>query len=124
MFPVLLIGLVFLFFATFAAVNEESGYAAVQATLNVLPAVIIAVTLWFIIAYFMNTMMIKLATQSVPLARRENKRVYNMVENLCMASGMDMPQVNVIEDYSLNAFASGINKRPIRLHLQEELSIH
>jgi heat shock protein HtpX len=28
-----------------------------------------------------------------------------------MANGMDMPKVNVIEDGSLNAFASGINKK-------------
>jgi heat shock protein HtpX len=67
-------------------------------------------TLWFIIAYFINTTMIQSATQSEPLERRENKRVYNLVENLCMANGMAMPKVNVIEDGALNAFASGINK--------------
>jgi heat shock protein HtpX len=35
--------------------------------------------------------------------------VYNLVENLCMSKGMTMPKVNIIEDDSLNAFASGIN---------------
>jgi heat shock protein HtpX len=55
--------------------------------------------------------MISSATHSKPLERRENKRVYNLVENLCMAHGMTMPKVNVIEDSSLNAFASGINKK-------------
>jgi len=111
MFPVLIIGLVYLFFVIFNAFDEESYFSAGQATLSALPVVVIAVTIWFIIAYFINTMMIQNATQSVPLERRENKRVYNLVENLCMASGMDMPKVNVIEDYSLNAFASGINKK-------------
>ena len=42
--------------------------------------------------------------------RRENPRVYNIVENLCMSCGMDMPKVNVIDDPQLNAFASGIDK--------------
>jgi len=31
------------------------------------------------------------------------------VENLCISIGMKMPRVNIIEDDSLNAFASGIN---------------
>ena len=111
MFPVLLIGLVYLFFVIINMFDEESYFSAGSATLDVLPLVLIAVTVWFWIAYFINTMMIRHATHSVPLSRRENKRVYNLVENLCMANGMDMPHVNVIEDYSLNAFASGINKK-------------
>ena len=47
----------------------------------------------------------------MPLERRENKRVYNLVENLCITQGVSMPKINVIEDSSLNAFASGINKK-------------
>jgi heat shock protein HtpX len=53
--------------------------------------------------------MIKKATGSVALERKDNKRVYNIVENLCIGSGMKMPKINLIEDDSLNAFASGIN---------------
>jgi heat shock protein HtpX len=110
MFPVLLIGLVYLFFVIIAWQDKENYFSANAATLQALPFVIIAVTIWFFIAYFMNTFMIKNATNAVPLERRENKRVYNLVENVCMANGMDMPRVNVIEDGALNAFASGINK--------------
>jgi heat shock protein HtpX len=114
MFPALLLGLVYLFFViTYSQDTENCNIAATagDATLQALPVIIIAVTIWFFIAYFMNTMMIQYATRSAPLERRENKRVYNLVENLCMANGMDMPKVNVIEDNSLNAFASGINKK-------------
>lgn len=111
MFPALLIGLVYLFFVIINTQQEpEYQIPASQATLEALPIVLIAVTIWFVIAYFINTTMIQNATQAHPLERRENKRVYNLVENLCMANGMDMPKVNVIEDNSLNAFASGINK--------------
>ena len=55
--------------------------------------------------------MIDKATSSKPLERKENKRVYNLVENLCISTGMTMPKVNIIEDDSLNAFASGINPK-------------
>jgi heat shock protein HtpX len=111
MFPVLIIGLVYLFFVIFGAMQKDYNVSAGAATLQALPVVIIAVTIWFFIAYFINTMLIRYATHSTSLERRDNKRVYNLVENLCMANGMDMPKVNVIEDNSLNAFASGINKK-------------
>ena len=52
-----------------------------------------------------------------PLDRKENKRVYNLVENLCMSQGMSMPKINIIYDDSLNAFASGINDRTYTITL-------
>lgn len=78
---------------------------------STIPWVIGGVGIWFLIAYFSNTAMIKQATGSRPLARRDNPRVYNIVENLCMTCGMDMPQINIIDDPQLNAFASGIDRK-------------
>ena len=77
---------------------------------QVAPFIVGGVAIWFAIAYFSNTKMIQHATGAQPLMRRENPRVYNIVENLCMAGGMEMPKVNVIDDPQLNAFASGIDK--------------
>ena len=78
---------------------------------QIAPYVLGGVLVWFLIAYFANTSIINSATGSIPLSRQKNKRVYNLVENLCMSQGMKMPRVNVINDNSLNAFASGINER-------------
>jgi len=79
--------------------------------IEIAPYIIGGVLIWFIIAYFANTSIINSATGSRPLERKENKRVYNLVENLCMTQGMKMPKVNIIDDDSLNAFASGINDK-------------
>ena len=79
--------------------------------INALPYTMGIVLIWFLIAFWMNTSIIKAATGAKPLDRRENKRVYNLVENLCMANGMKAPKINIIDDNSLNAFASGINDR-------------
>ena len=79
--------------------------------INALPYTMGIVLIWFLIAFWMNTSIIKAATGAKPLDRRENKRVYNLVENLCMANGMKAPNINIIDDNSLNAFASGINVR-------------
>ena len=77
---------------------------------STVPYVLVGVGAWFAIAYFANTSMVRNATGARPLERRENPRIYNMVENLCMACNMDMPKINVIDDPQLNAFASGIDK--------------
>lgn len=91
--------------------SEYSNPDAVnRAFLNTLPWVLGIIGIWFLISYFANASMVRLATGARPLQRRENPRVYNIVENLTMACGMPMPKVNVIDDPQLNAFASGIDK--------------
>ena len=72
------------------------------------PFVLIAISIWFVIAFLFQKYMIKMATKAHTLDRKDNMRVYNLVENLCMSKGMKMPKVNVIETEALNAFASGI----------------
>lgn len=86
---------------------------------NALPYTMGVVLIWFLIAFWTNASIINAATGSRPLERKENKRVYNLVENLCMANGMKMPKINVIHDDSLNAFASGINERTYTVTLSD-----
>ena len=92
--------------------NQEATYTdAPFSFLTAVPWVIGISLVWFLIAYYVNTLIINKSTGSKPLERRDNKRVYNLVENLCMSVNMDMPKINVIEDDSLNAFASGLNRK-------------
>lgn len=79
--------------------------------ISVIPFILIGVGIWFLIAWAGHSAFIRLATGAKPLERKENKRVYNLVENLCISQGMKMPKINIIEDDSLNAFASGIDER-------------
>ncbi|MCD4769343.1 MAG: M48 family metallopeptidase [Bacteroidales bacterium] len=118
MFPLVFYALVFLFFFLFDFFQEEDMISdPVQSSLRTLPVVTILVGLWFIVAWFSHSAMINKATGSRPLERKENKRVYNLVENLCITVGQKMPKVNIIDDDSLNAFASGINNRSYTISL-------
>ena len=85
--------------------------------LSVVPIVLAGVGIWFVISYFFHTQMIQMATHSEPLERRNNKRVYNLTENLCMSVGMPMPKLYIIESDALNAFASGINEKTFAITL-------
>lgn len=97
--------------------NDEYASTAVilawanEQFMSVAPWVVIVVGVWFVIAYLFNAQMVRFATGAKPLERRENKRVYNIVENLCIAIGMKMPKVYVVNDSQLNAYASGIDDR-------------
>ena len=121
-FPAIMLGMVWVFlalvnyFGTYTYDEYGNMVNALDADtvnyyfMNALPWVVGGVGIWFIIAYFTNSSMVKHATGARSITRKENPRVYNIVENLTMACGMDMPQINVIDDPQLNAFASGIDK--------------
>ena len=114
-FPMVLLGMVyaFLFFTS----RQQDPQMINDSFVSIVPFVIIGTSIWFIIAWFFHNSMIQAATGSKPLARMENKRVYNLVENLCISKGMKTPQIYIIEDDSLNAFASGINERTFSVSL-------
>ena len=121
-FPLLLLGLVWLFFfISIYYVADEGAVLPISVTnnsfLTTIPFVLIGVTIWFLIAWFSHSSMIRKATGAKSLARKENKRVYNLVENLCISQGMKMPQIFVIEDDSLNAFASGLSEKTFAVTL-------
>ena len=99
------------YFTTYDQYGNPSPELATDMFLQAIPFVTTVVLVWFLIAYFAHGKMIALATGSKPLERKENMRVYNLVENLCMSVGMKMPTVNIIESDALNAFASGLQEK-------------
>jgi heat shock protein HtpX len=118
MFPIIFFGLAWLFFFFMSFNKENFSVDSVNTEfLYTLPWISIGVVIWFIIAWFSHSSMISSATGSKPLERTANKRIYNLVENLCISCGMKMPAVNIIEDDSLNAFASGIGNKSYTVSL-------
>lgn len=129
LFPVIILVLVFAFYAIIESISSNSGsydsyygygYSSrssmdwdgvVGSFLSAVPWVVGGVAIWFIIAYTFNSSMIRHATGAHSLARMENPRVYNIVENLTMTCGMPMPQINIMNTPELNAFASGIDNK-------------
>jgi heat shock protein HtpX len=115
-FPSLLLAMfyAFIFFAGSRNADEAN-----QSFLQVMPFVLVGVGIWFLVAWAGHAAFIRIATDSRPLERTENKRVYNLLENLCISQGMTMPKLYVIDDDSLNAFASGINKQSYSVSLSK-----
>jgi heat shock protein HtpX len=113
-FPLLLLAM---FYTFFLFADQQQTEIVNAHFLSAMPFVIAGVTIWFLIAWAGHASFIRMATGAKPLERTENKRVYNLVENLCIQLGTTMPSIYVIEDDSLNAFASGINSKTYSISL-------
>ena len=120
-FPVLLLGLVWLFFYfTNYYANEYTQPSLENVNngfLQTFPFVTTGVVIWFLIAWFSHSAMIRKATGAKPLERKDNKRVYNLTENLCISRGLKTPNLFIIEDDSLNAYASGLSEKTFAISL-------
>lgn len=86
-------------------------------TLRYIHWIVLATCLWFFIAFFFHTRMIRAATGAVPVTRKQYPKIYNMLENLCIARGIPMPHFQIIDSPALNAFASGLNEKTYSITL-------
>ncbi len=75
------------------------------------PYVAAAAVVWLVIAYLFNDAMIHRATGARPVARADQPRLYNLLENLCISRGLAMPRLYLIDTEAMNAYASGIDQR-------------
>jgi heat shock protein HtpX len=75
------------------------------------PYATVAAAAWIIIAYFFNVSIIDAVTGATDVTRKEQPRLYNLLENLCISRGIPMPKLKVMDTEALNAFASGLNQR-------------
>jgi heat shock protein HtpX len=75
------------------------------------PIILSVVVIWFIIAYFFNTKMVRALSHSHPVQRKDEPELYNLLENLCISQGMTMPRLEIIETHARNAFASGVDQK-------------
>jgi heat shock protein HtpX len=79
--------------------------------ITALPFATIGTILWMLIAYRFHQRMIDAVTGAHGVTRKEEPRLYNLLENLCISRGIPMPKLKVMENSALNAFASGLNQK-------------
>lgn len=115
MFPVLTTMIVYagliIKFGIIGLPVKEALYRGFYELPSMLPYVILGVLVWFVIAFFLNVAMINMATGAKSVTRQEEPELYNLLENLCIAKGMTMPKLSIIETDAMNAFASGVTKK-------------
>jgi heat shock protein HtpX len=118
-FPVLLILLEYGLFLLYAGVAGYSAgddpmagsfvWAGKQLTQS-WPFALIGAFVWFAIAYAFYQGMIDASTGAHKVERRDQPRLYNLLENLCISRGMKMPELRIMDTDAMNAFATGLHE--------------
>ena len=68
---------------------------------------IIGAGFYVLLQYFLATKLAVAVTGAKQIEKRDNPRLYRIVENLAIAIGMQTPKIYVIDDPAPNAFATG-----------------
>jgi heat shock protein HtpX len=75
--------------------------------ISLLFLIVIGAILYVVIQYFAAGSQALLFTGAIQIERAQNPRLWNMVENISITTGMPMPKVYIINDPAPNAFATG-----------------
>lgn len=70
-------------------------------------AVFVIALIYALVQYFLASHLAVAMTGAKKIEKKDNRRLYNIVENLTLTAGLPMPDVYIINDPAPNAFASG-----------------
>ncbi len=71
------------------------------------PFILIAGLVYALITYFKGASMALAVNRAQEIEKADNPRLWRLVENLAITDGLPMPQVFIMDDPALNAFATG-----------------
>lgn len=111
-FPVLLYLLAFAL-VLLAGANEAGSVPdglreAWRATPGLFAGACVIAAIWFAIMARANRWVTDHLTGAREVTRKEQPRLWNLLENLCISRGLPMPRLAVIDTDARNAFASGL----------------
>lgn len=73
------------------------------------PYVLIGAAIYTLLSYFAGSKMALGLNGAHPIEKKDNPRLWRIVENLAITEGLPMPKVYIIDDPAPNAFATGRN---------------
>ena len=83
------------------------GFAYIYDDPSIMITSTIVALIYAAVQYFFSTQLAVMMTGAKKANRRDNRRLYNIVENLTITAGLPMPEVYIIDDPAPNAFATG-----------------
>ncbi len=64
-------------------------------------------SVWIAVSYFTGDKLLLKSANAIPVTKQDQPEIYHLVENLCMSRGLPLPHIYIMDDASLNAFATG-----------------
>ena len=79
----------------------------VQTAILVIPICWVLAIAWICFSYFSGDKWMLSSAGAIAVTRRDQPEIYRLVENLCITRGLPVPRIYIMDDESLNAFATG-----------------
>ncbi|MDR0291333.1 MAG: M48 family metallopeptidase [Elusimicrobium sp.] len=76
-------------------------------SMYIIPAAVALVIVWIVISYFVGGNMILSSAGAVEITRDSNPEIYELTDAVAIAAGLPTPKIYLMNDSSLNAFATG-----------------
>ncbi len=104
LFPMIFICLIFLLVWAVSPISQ-----AINTTVSVAIPTFIMCAIWMLISWaFGDSMILNMAgAHEIKPDNKEHREIFRTVENVALAAGLPTPRVYIIDDNSLNAFATG-----------------
>lgn len=106
---------------TYMATQEDAVNLGIEAVRQFWPWVFVLSAAWYAIAWNFNAAFIRMVSAAETIDRVEEPGLYNMLENLCISRGVEMPFFQVIDLEQINAFATGVNRDTYSITLTQGL---
>ncbi|MDD4989719.1 MAG: M48 family metallopeptidase [Candidatus Pacebacteria bacterium] len=62
-------------------------------------------------SYWWSDKLVLAMTKAQPITEKDNRELFHVVENLCIASGLPMPRIYIMPEAQANAFATGRDEK-------------
>lgn len=95
-----------LFFVLVAGVGTAVG-VVLGLPVGLAPVIIVIILAFTVFSYYGSASVALSVSGAREVTETNERELHRMVENLCIGSGLPKPKVYVIEDMSMNAFATG-----------------
>lgn len=102
--------LIFAFILFFLAVGYGFGFYYTNdqwSSLGIMGVFGVGAMIYAFISYFASGAIVLGITGAKEIQKKDNPTLYNVVENLSIATGVPTPKIYLIEDTALNAFSTG-----------------
>ncbi len=115
LFPIMIASIAFLaIFAIVFVQQQNFEIATLQAGdlfLSLIPFLTIGATIWILISLTFGKNMILAFSGANKIEKQESPELFRIVENLAIRTGIPTPSIYIIEDESMNAFATGFSPK-------------
>lgn len=108
---IVFLSIVLWYYLSYWNLSESVINEIISSSLFSLPIIFI----WFFIAIFFQKKIIFSFAGAKEITRKENPEIYNIVENLCISRWLPTPKIWILEDDSMNAFATWWGQKNARI---------